>query len=68
MSGSSKDFCSPENISVVIPYRDFEKLCGFAKNYEQLEKRLAKQEKQLDALRGMYREALDKIAEIKVYL
>lgn len=65
---AKEKFCSPDNISVVIPYRDFEKLVGFANNYERLEARLAKQEKQLDALRGMYREALDKIAEIKVYL
>lgn len=65
---AKEKFCSPDNISVVIPYRDFEKLVGFANNYEQLEIRLAKQERQLDALRGMYREALDKIAEIKVYL
>lgn len=65
---AKEKFCSPDDISVVIPYRDFEKLVGFANNYQQLEARLAKQEKQLDALRGMYREALDKIAEIKVYL
>lgn len=65
---AKEKFCSPENISVVIPYRDFEKLVGFANNYEQLYARLERTEKQLDALRGMYREALDKIAEIKVYL
>lgn len=61
-------FCSPENLSVIIPYRDYEKLVGMVTNYDVLATRFTHLEKQVDALRGMYREALDKIAEINVYL
>lgn len=62
------DFCSPENLSVVIPYKDFEKLMKTATNYDAMQQRFTRLEKQVDALRSMYREALDKIAEINVYL
>lgn len=65
---AKEKFCSPENISVIIPYKDFEKLVGMATNYEELLAKFSQMEKQVDALRGMYREALDKIAEINVYL
>lgn len=63
-----ENFCSPENLSVIIPYKDYEKLVGMATNFDDLQKRMAQYERQLDALRSMYREALDKIAEINVYL
>lgn len=65
---AKEKFCSPEDISVVIPYRDFEKLVKFASEYEQFNARLSQQEKQLDALRVMYGQALDRIAEINKYL
>lgn len=61
-------FCVPENLSVILPYRDYEKLVGMATNYDALLTKFSQLEKQVDALRGMYREALDKIAEINVYL
>lgn len=61
-------FCSADDLSVIVPYKDFEKLVGFANNYAGLEARLKKTEAQLDALRSMYFELLDKIAEINRYL
>lgn len=61
-------FCSPENLSVILPYRDYEKLVGMATNYDTLLAKFAQMEKQVDALRSMYLEALDRIAEINVYL
>lgn len=60
-----EDFCCVGNFPVLIPYRDLEKLVEMGRNYEALEERLEKTEKQLDCLRSMYTEALDKIAEIR---
>lgn len=59
-----KPFCSPENLSVIIPYKDFEKLVSVATNYDGLSAKVSQLEKQLEALRGMYFEAIEKIGEI----
>ena len=68
MRDSSNGFCSADNFSVLIPYIDLEALLKIARNYDTLEKKVQRIEKQLDALRGMYGEALDRIAEINRYL
>ena len=68
MHDSSKGFCSAENFSVLIPYKDLEALLKIARNYDTLEKKVQRIEKQLDALRVMYGEALERIAEINRYL
>lgn len=68
MHDSSKGFCSAENFSVLIPYKDLESLLKIARNYDTLEKKVQRMEKQLDALRVMYSEALERIAEINRYL
>lgn len=68
MHDSSKGFCSAENFSVLIPYKDLETLLKIARNYDTLEKKVQRMEKQLDALRVMYSEALERIAEINRYL
>lgn len=60
-----KDFGCVQNFSVMIPYRDLEKLVEIGNNYEQLLERFSRMEKQLDCLRSMYTEALDKIGEIR---
>lgn len=60
-----QDFCCVENYSVLIPYRDLEKLVQVGNNFDALLTRLTRQEEQLDRLRSMYTEALDKIAEIR---
>lgn len=68
MHDSSKGFGCAENFSVLIPYKDLEALLKIARNYDTLEKKVQRIEKQLDALRGMYGEALERIAEINRYL
>lgn len=60
-----KDFGCVHNFSVMIPYRDLEKLVEIGNNYEQLLERFSRMEKQMDSLRSMYTEALDKIGEIR---
>lgn len=68
MHDSSKGFCSADNFSALIPYKDLEALLKIARNYDTLVKKVQRIEKQLDALRGMYGEALERIAEINRYL
>lgn len=68
MRDSSNGFCSADNFSVLIPYKDLEALLKIARNYDTLEKKVQRIEKQLDALRVMYGEALERIAEINRYL
>lgn len=68
MHDSSKGFGCAENFPVLIPYKDLESLLKIARNYDTLEKNVQRIEKQLGALRGMYDEALERIAEINRYL
>lgn len=68
MKESSSGFCSADNLSIVIPYKDYEALVKVARNYDGLAAKVQRMEKQLDALRTMYAQALDRIAEINKYL
>lgn len=68
MRDSSSGFCSADNLSIVIPYKDFEALVKVARNYDALVTKVQRLEKQVDALRSMYAQALDRIAEINKYL
>lgn len=68
MRDSSSGFCSADNLSIVIPYKDFEALVKVARNYDALVTKVQRLEKQVDALRTMYAQALDRIAEINKYL
>ena len=68
MRDSSSGFCSADNFSVLIPYKDLEALLKIAKNYDTLDKKVQRLDKQVDALRSMYLEALERIAEINRFL
>lgn len=61
---SKPDFCCVGNYSVLIPYRDLEKLMEIANKMGSFEDHLSRTDEQLDGLRMMYREAIDKIGEI----
>ena len=65
---AKKDFCCVDNFSVLIPYRDLEHLFEVANKLPQFQRDLEQTKEQLDALRRMYTEALQKIAEINRYL
>ena len=58
-------FCLPDNISVVIPYKDFEKLLKAASSYEQTNVKLQLLEQQLGALRSQFVELMDRFREIQ---
>lgn len=55
-------------ISVIIPYRDFENLLNCSKKIEEMERRCKHMEERCSAMHLMYVELLEKIAEIDRYL
>lgn len=65
---AKEDFCCVDNFSVLIPYKDLEKLLKSASALEQVQQRLHRTEQQVDSLRCMYTEALMKIQEIERFM
>ena len=65
---ADKEFCCVENYSVLIPYRDLEKLVDVASKVEQIELQYARIQDQYAAIRGMFSECLDKIDEIREFV
>lgn len=63
-----KNFGCVDNFSVLIPYKELEKLLETAYKIDQFQERLKRMEEKQDALRVMYTEALLKIREIEKYL
>lgn len=65
MANDKEQFCCPENYSVLIPYRDLVKIAEMAQNVEAIEAKYKRLEDQYVAIRGMFSECLEKIAEIR---
>lgn len=63
-----QDFCSVGNFTVLIPYQDLEKIMETINNLPQMQADMVQMHKELRALRIMYGEALQKIAEINRFL
>ena len=61
-------FCCVENYSVLIPYRDLEKLVDVANKVESIELQYARLQEQYVAIRGMFSECLEKIQEIRNFV
>ena len=59
---------STNDISVIVPYRDFENLLNCSKKIEEMERRCKRMEERYAAMHLMYVELLEKIAEIDRYL
>lgn len=57
-------FCCAGDFPVLIPYQDLVNLLELAKNLEQFSARLSRVDDQLTALKGMYGELLEKVAEL----
>lgn len=62
------NFCCVENYSVLIPYKDLEKMVEVAHKVEQIELQYARLQEQYAAIRGMFSECLDKINEIRDFV
>ena len=61
-------FVSPEKFHVLIPYSDLEKMVNMAQEMEEMKRQFKRIEEQYAAVRGMFSECLDKIAEIRDYV
>lgn len=61
-------FCCVGNWGVLIPYQDLEKMVDSLKNAQELQKQYEQTQKELTALRGLWMETLEKIAEINATL
>lgn len=61
-------FCCVENYSVLIPYRDLVKIAEMAKEVELIKAQYDRLQDQYAAIRGMFSECLDKIAEIRDFV
>lgn len=68
ISLTKQKFCCVDNYSVLIPYRDLEKMLETANNLEHFQAQLKRTNEQLAALRLMYTEVLEKVAEMDKYL
>lgn len=64
----NKDYCCVDNFSVIIPYRELEKLLQSANKIEHIESLIDRIDERNSALQLMYSELLEKVAEIDRYL
>ena len=62
---NNEKFCGVENFGVLIPYRDLERLIHFANNFDQLEERLQQMDKQLQGIRGLQSDLLEKVGDLE---
>ena len=63
-----QEFCCVDNFSVLIPYRELEKLLQSATKLEQMELSIKRTEERCARMQYMYSELLEKVAEINRYL
>lgn len=64
----NKSFCCVDDFSVIIPYRELEKLLESANKIEHIEALIQRMDERNAALQLMYSELLQKVAEIDRYL
>ena len=64
----AEKLCSPQNYSVLIPYRDLEQLLQLANNLQHFDRELNRIEKRIEGLHLLYSQLLEKVAEIDRYL
>ena len=62
------EFGCVENYSVLIPYNDLVKMVEVAKKVEHIEEQYSRLQDQYAAIRGMFSECLEKIAEIRDFV
>lgn len=65
---AEEKFCCVDNYSVLIPYRDLEKMVDLANKVELIELQYIRLQEQYTAIRGMFSECLDKIKEIRDFV
>lgn len=63
-----KEFCNPDNYSVIIPYRDLVEIVEMAKNYKAILATVKRSEEQNAAMRSMFSECLEVVREIREFV
>ena len=63
-----ENFCCVENFSVIIPYRELEKMLESANKISHIEALAKRMEERASAMQVLYSEMLEKIREIDRYL
>lgn len=58
-------FCCVDNYSVLIPYKDLEKLLKTAQNAEKSLQEVKRMEKRMDALKGQLLDLMLKVKELE---
>ena len=59
-----KEFCCAENISVIIPYSELERLLRCANKLEEFERNIRHLEQRYAAMGLLYSEILERVAEL----
>ena len=62
------NFCGTENISVIIPYSELERMLQSANKIEQIEAMVRRMDQRCAAMNLLYSEILEKVREINRYL
>lgn len=65
---AEEKFCSVEQYSVLIPYRDLERMTEMAKKVEHIEEQYVRLQEQYTCIRGMFSECLENIKEIRAFV
>ena len=65
---SKKDFCCVDNLSVIIPYRELEKMLESSNKIAHIEALAKRMDERVSAMQLLYSEMLEKIREINRYL
>lgn len=68
ISVADDKFCCADKYSVFIPYSDLVKLVDVANKVESIELQYNRLQEQYAAIRGMFSECLQKIAEIRDFV
>ena len=63
-----QNFCCVDNFSVIIPYRELEKMLECSNKIEHIEAMFERIEDRTSAMQLLYSEILEKVAEIDRYL
>lgn len=61
-------FCCVDNFSVIIPYRELEKMLESSNKISHIETLYQRSEERMAAMQLMYSEILEKVHEINKYL
>lgn len=63
-----QELCEPQNLSVLIPYRDLEQLMEYARNFQKIEKEFDRLTKRVASLQGLYQDVLEQLNKVYEWL